>query len=143
MCKVFFRGRWHPLEWSKCSGCKNKPGTKSRTVECIKEAPTSELDPEIVDESLCTGVKPKTQQMCCSEKPCPPNINDQKDEVHTKIAHLGPQLQRIRPNMFKKKKVSIKKVNTKKESIKRAGYTFQTKKKHVTNHDNKTNNIYF
>lgn len=86
--------RWRPTGWGPCSGCKNKPGTKDRTVDCVQESAQEGKDSIINEDKYCTEAKPATQQMCCSEEPC--STKRSYNEADMKIADLWNQLDYIK-----------------------------------------------
>ncbi|XP_033607192.1 A disintegrin and metalloproteinase with thrombospondin motifs 7-like [Cryptotermes secundus] len=64
-CKI----RWRTSEWSKCSGCIDKPGHKLRVVECVKQSPFEDSE-VIIEESECKKEKPSHKESCTSKEPC-------------------------------------------------------------------------
>ncbi|PSN39707.1 hypothetical protein C0J52_17986 [Blattella germanica] len=88
--------RWRTSEWSKCDGCVERPGTRKRLVECVKESPIAD-SVVIVDDKDCHQEKPVDQESCTSKEPC--NTTDtseakgheQNYEVNSKKPETGTE----------------------------------------------------
>jgi hypothetical protein len=63
------RIRWRTGEWSKCSGCIDKPGHRARVVDCVKQSPFEDSE-VIIEESECKKEKPSNRESCTSNEPC-------------------------------------------------------------------------
>jgi hypothetical protein len=66
------RIRWRTGKWGECSGCKNKPGTRRRVVDCVKQSPFEDSE-VIIEDSACKKDKPSGKEDCIGKLPCRPS----------------------------------------------------------------------
>ncbi|KAI4459047.1 adamts a disintegrin and metalloprotease with thrombospondin motifs protease [Holotrichia oblita] len=62
--------KWRAGKWSHCTACRNRAGLRIRDVECVQESPIPGADDILVEDELCTGIKPGNRELCRSDRPC-------------------------------------------------------------------------
>jgi hypothetical protein len=86
------RIKWRTGEWGKCSGCKNKPGTKRRVVDCVKQSPFDDTE-IIIEDYECKKDKPSGEDHCTSKLPCPSSKRQvplqEESADHEELASFG------------------------------------------------------
>lgn len=60
--------RWRVSQWSKCSACDGKKGTRHRKVQCIRPAPIAGQDDIQANLDACKGRVPKQKEECVGER---------------------------------------------------------------------------
>lgn len=59
--------RWRVSQWSKCSACDGKKGTRHRKVQCVRPAPIAGQDDIQANLDACKGRVPKQKEECVGE----------------------------------------------------------------------------
>ncbi|XP_024946987.1 A disintegrin and metalloproteinase with thrombospondin motifs 7 [Cephus cinctus] len=62
--------KWRVSQWSKCSACGGKTGTKHRKVQCVKPAAHPGGDDVQANLDACKGRVPKQSEECVGQRPC-------------------------------------------------------------------------
>ncbi|XP_012140614.1 A disintegrin and metalloproteinase with thrombospondin motifs 7 isoform X2 [Megachile rotundata] len=77
--------KWRVSQWSKCSACDGKKGTRHRKVQCVKPAARAGEDDVQANFNACKGRVPKQQEECVGKRPCkktcPKRSRDVKKDV--------------------------------------------------------------
>ncbi|XP_061932556.1 A disintegrin and metalloproteinase with thrombospondin motifs 12-like isoform X2 [Apis cerana] len=62
--------KWRVSQWSKCSACDGKKGTRHRKVQCVRPAPIAGQDDIQANLDACKGRVPKQKEECVGKRPC-------------------------------------------------------------------------
>ncbi|XP_034196359.2 A disintegrin and metalloproteinase with thrombospondin motifs 7 isoform X1 [Osmia lignaria lignaria] len=62
--------KWRVSQWSKCSACDSKKGTRHRKVQCVKPAAREGEDDVQANFNACKGRVPKQEEECIGNRPC-------------------------------------------------------------------------
>ncbi|XP_017767754.1 PREDICTED: A disintegrin and metalloproteinase with thrombospondin motifs 7-like [Eufriesea mexicana] len=62
--------KWRVSQWSKCSACDGKKGTRHRKVQCVRPAARAGEDDVQANLDACKGRVPKQTEECVGQRPC-------------------------------------------------------------------------
>ncbi|XP_076766964.1 A disintegrin and metalloproteinase with thrombospondin motifs 12 [Xylocopa sonorina] len=62
--------RWRVSQWSKCSACDGKKGSRHRKVQCVRPAARAGEDDVQANLDACKGRVPRQKEECVGQRPC-------------------------------------------------------------------------